>query len=665
MPTADNYRGRSVADLVLALREADAAYYGEGDSNLVDKDYDQIKDWVREFDPNNPYLKEVGAEPIEDTHWEKHRHEYPLGSLDKVNSFGELLKWNLKYPVVVQQKLDGISICLTYEDGKLVRAVTRGKNGVGDNITRNVVKMKGVITELPEGLNDQKVVVRGEIVLKHNDFEALPVEQRGKNPRNTAAGAAKKLTGELCHHLTVIVYDLMNAAELGVITETISNTYLKKLGFPYVVDANRCANEDELDECIGTMEGNRDVYDYDIDGLVIKNNQMDQNDDWEHPKNKIAYKFAHQASETTLLDIVWEASGERVNPVAILDPVDIAGVTVSKASLHNADYIHSLGDGQQLWRGCKVEVTRRNDVIPQVEHIISFPKIEEVKLDMYPSCCPCCGGDVERPINEDGKKMAWYVCTNTACPAKAVKNVLKWFEVHECKGIAEKTIELIHEHIGFNRLIDFIWLVEDDDNDKQLLSLPNMGKSKLNNIREQLASTRNTTIANFLGGLNISGFGPKSFKKLVDYLLTQNETVTIQDINKLITEGNISKIEGFGDKSDAVLKTQWNKIRDVANLLLNSDFKCKTETRPTASSAPLAGTSFCFTGALNEMTRKEAQELVESLGGEFKGSVAKGLSYLVTNTPDSGSSKNKKALQLGVKIITEEEFKAIAIMNSL
>lgn len=655
----------NVDALVKQLREADTAYYGEGDSPYTDKDYDAMKDWLKHVSPDNEYLKEVGAEPIEDTHWEKHKHEYPLGSLDKVNSFGELLKWNIKYPVVVQQKLDGISICLTYEDGKLVRAVTRGKNGIGDNITRNVVKMKGVITELPEGFNDQKVVVRGEIVLKHSDFEVLPVEQRGKNPRNTAAGAAKKLTGELCHHLTVIVYDLMNASDLGIITETISNTYLKKLGFPYVVDTNRCANEDELDECIGTMEGNRDVYEYDIDGLVIKNNQMDPNDDWEHPKNKIAYKFEHQASETTLLDIVWEASGERVNPVAILEPVDIAGVTVSKASLHNSDYIYSLSGGQQLWRGCKVEVTRRNDVIPQVERIISFPRIEELKLDMQPNSCPCCGSVVERPINEDGKKMAWFVCTNIACPAKAVKNALKWFEVHECKGIAEKTVELIHEYIGFNRLIDFIWLVEDYDSDKRLLALPNMGESKLKNIREQVKNTRNTTITNFLGGLNISGFGPKSFKKIVDHLLTKIETVTIQDVIRFVVEGDISKIEGFGDKSDTVLKIQWNKISDVAYLLLKNGFNCKTETRHISSSACFAGTSFCFTGSLNTMTRKEAQELIESLGGEFKGSVAKGLSYLVTNTPDSGSSKNKKAIQLGVKIITEDDFKAMTTSNSL
>jgi len=650
-------------DLITDLRAADAAYYGDGTSPLTDKEYDEKKAWLKSNFPEETYLDEVGAEPIENTHWEKHKHEYPLGSLDKVNSYSELIGWKPQFPVVVQQKLDGISICLTYEDGKLTRAVTRGKNGVGDNITRNVIKMKGIVTELPAGFEDTKAVVRGEIVLKHSDFEKLPIEKRGKNPRNTAAGAAKKLSGDLCSHLTIIVYDLMNAADLGVITETISNTYLKSLGFPFIVDTNRCNNEDELDECIGVMEGNRDVYDYDIDGLVIKNNQIDSKDNWEHPKNKIAYKFSHQLAMTTIKEIVWSTSGERVNPVAILEPVDIAGVTVSKASLHNKAYIEQLANGNPIRRGDWVEVTRRNDVIPQVERITE--RSQGLVLKMIPSSCPTCDGDIERPFNSEGKEMAWYICTNPACSAKAIKNVLKWFEVHDCKGVAEKTVELIHNEIGFDNLAEFIDIINNKEED--LLKLSGMGKSKLKTIRDQLKSTKDTSISKFIGGLNFRGFGPKSIQKIVSHV-TNNSDTSISEVLNINFE-ELVKVEGFSDSSASSYLSQVDNSRVLMAEIEKRGVRPSIARRTTATSAPLTGTSFCFTGAMNTMNRKEAQELVESLGGEFRGSVSKGLSYLVTNTPDNGSSKNKKATQLEVKIITEEEFKSllapIALLKSL
>ena len=268
---AEQYSKMTVEQIVDLLKEADNAYYGAGESTLTDRDYDEIKDHLSNIAPGNSYLAEVGAEPIEDTHWEKHIHEYPLGSLAKVNSIEELCEWASAENYVVQPKLDGISICLTYEGGKLIHAVTRGKDGVGDDITRNVLKMQGVPHQIT---TNKKTVVRGEIVLYYEDFERLPIESRGKNPRNTAAGAAKKLSGDLCSYLTVIVYDLMNAKDHNCENEYLANTALIKCGFPYVVENHYCAGGSSLSQTIENLEQKRGEFRYDIDGLVIKNNNI-------------------------------------------------------------------------------------------------------------------------------------------------------------------------------------------------------------------------------------------------------------------------------------------------------------------------------------------------------------------------------------------------------
>lgn len=623
------------------LLKARDDYYKDGTSNLSDKEYDDLLDKLKEEDEDLflQFNNEVGSDLNE--HWKKFQHQYKMGSLSKCNTFDEFKDWSKKFKggFIIEEKLDGISIALYYEEGKLVRGVSRGDGEKGDEITRNVLKMKGV----PKTIKHKgEFVVRGEIVLKHSVWEKMPADKKGKNPRNTAAGAAKKLDGSLCEYLNVIAYDIMNFEE-----KDQTDFLLKNYGFDPAF-RKLCDTEEEVWEVFREYEeGKRDNLDWDIDGLVIKTQKVYPEEDWRKPKNAIAWKFSHQYVETFIDSIEWQTSGERVNPVAHFRPVECAGVTISKASLHNWKFIQNLGAG----KGCKVLISRRNDVIPHVEEVLEKPK--DFVLPQKPEKCPCCGGKVQFAKNIEGKDLEYLVCTNLECPAKVVKNVMKWFETHDCKGVAERTVELLFENLGFTNLAEFFHLSLSSD--KIILGLEGMGSKKLDNLKKQILSTKETSIEKFLGGLNLPNFGKRMFRKIVDHLKNQKGEVTIHDTLSFINDGDLSDVEGFSDNSDKTLKREITKAYPMISEMLQSGFSVQKEEKVCGG---FDGVSFCFTGSLDTMKRKEAEELVVGKGGKIS-SVNKTLTYLVTNDTSSGSSKNKKAQDLGVKIITEAQFRDI------
>lgn len=628
----------NVKQVLEEILQAQKDYYTSGESSLTDKEFDEKLEWLKENDEDAyNQIMLVGSDLSDDKHWKKVKHKVPLGSLSKCNTFEEFKEWAKKFDTgfIVDEKLDGISIALYYSKGKLVKAVTRGNGEIGDDILRNVKKMNGVPTLLEY---DKDCIVRGEIILKHSDFEKLPTDKKGKNPRNTAAGASKKLDGDLCDKLTVIVYDVLDGDK-----ELISK-------FPFTVKRKFFkTTKDILNYYVDYVNTTRNHLDWDIDGLVIKATGEHEVGDWKKPKNAIAWKFPHQAAKTNITKIRWQVSGARVNPIAEFQPVDIAGVTVSKASLHNWSYVHKLG----ITPHCKVEVTRRNDVIPHVEQVLEkAPKNYCIEIPKPPEKCPCCGGKVDFERNTNGEELEYLVCTNISCPAKAIKNVLKWFEVHDCKGVAEKTVELIHTEIGFNNLFDFIYIIDNQTDD--ILKLNGMGNSKVNNIQEQIDLTRKTTsLEKFYGGLNMNGFGRRMFRKVVDHILTLQDSVNWKQMyNFMIDEEKMVEVEGFSDSSAASLKLQLTALKDLINKLYNSNIVPPEEKKKNGD---LAGLSFCFTGSLDTMKRSDAEKIVVEKCGKI-GTVNKNLTYLVTNDTESGSSKNKKAKDLGVKIINEKQF---------
>jgi DNA ligase (NAD+) len=635
-----------IEKIVKQLREADAAYYKDGTSTLTDKEYDRLKDLLRNLDSSNPYLQEIAHEGSSVViEWEKTKHKYPLGSLNKCNEYHEFKEWWNGEPCLLQEKLDGISIALTYRQGILHTAVTRGDGETGDNILPNVMKMKGVPKFLKDASSD--IVIRAEILLKHSDWLKMPEDARGKNPRNTAAGAAKELNGSKCKYLSVVAYSILNSESKDEL-EDINK--LQNLGFDvvpfYSVNTDEQANVMYKNYILDL----RKKLDYDIDGLVIKYVKK-RKDEWKYPKFQIAWKFPHQSAETIIRNIEWQVSGDRVNPVAILDPVEVAGVTVSKASLHNVEYIKNLG----LCFGDKVEITRRNDVIPQIERVLVKSGCQAFPI---PTNCPCCGGKLSFDKNINEEDMAWMVCTNPSCSAKLLKNVLKWLEVHDTKGVAEKTIETLFNHTIFTSLVEFIELSNPNPlKEKTILGIEGMGDSKFEILKEQIQKTLNCDLILFFAGLNAPGFGKRMWERIIKYLQIEKDTVSVNDVIDFINlpyAKGLGHIEGFAELSTKELQVFINNNQRLINKMVEI-VQPRDYSKPSLTSEKLKGKSFCFTGELS-MSRKDAQDSVLKNGGEVKSSVTKGLTYLVTNDPNSGSTKNKKAHQLGTQVIGEKEF---------
>lgn len=635
--------------LIQELKNADNLYYGDGNSVMSDKEYDEKKNKLLVLDPNNSYLKEVASENIDDSHWEKEQHEYPLGSLDKVNKLDELIKWHKDYmnrTFLVEEKLDGISIALTYENSKLVKAITRGKDGIGENITRNVKKMKGV----PQNITyAEKLVIRAEIVMTKDDFENLPEGSKKKNPRNAAAGAAKKLTGDLCGYLTVICYDILNRD--GKMKESECCQLLKSLNFT-TVSYYFVKNVEEINKIYSEYEKMRASLNWDIDGLVIKvNEQGDDTGSWEHPKTKVAWKFEHQEASTILEGVSISVRGSRLQPVAILTPVDVAGVTVSRASLHNFQYIKNLG----LTIGAKVLITRRNDVIPQIEQVL-IPGTIAIDIPMN---CPVCSSETTWELNTAKECTEYLICPNPECDAKVTKSIMKWLEIHDTKGIAKKTVELLYENSIITSLPDFID-IKNGNFDSKITSIDGMGIRKLEILKKELESCSLTDINKFYAGINLHGSGRRVIEKITTRILELHNKVDCNLFEEFCNgniESNLCTVEGFAVPSAKRFQEELiNKKELIMNMKKAVTIESLSKKEKTSSSSGISGQSFCFTGALNTMNRKEAQAMVTNACGIVKDSVGAGLTYLVTNDPNSGSSKNEKAQKFGTKLITEEQF---------
>lgn len=662
--------------MVAELRLADGRYYANGTSHLSDEEYDYLKNCLQDMDSGNEYLLEVGGEDNNSSPWVKRKHNYPLGSLNKVQSLAELQKWYEKMgevptAVVVQPKLDGISIALTYDErNNLVSAVTRGKDGVGDDITRNVLRMKGVpgrlmphpsstiattiTTDMP-----QWMVVRGEIVMKHADFDSLPEDKKRKNARNTASGAAKKRTGALCDRLSVVVYDIMNP--MTGMTEMQMNDILRAVGFGEVVECERVTGFDRLSEVISRWEESRNCkFGYDIDGLVVKKDcsyfvtkgRKGGDDDWRYPKGKIAYKFPHQEVATVLERVRVSVKGSRIHPIACLVPVELDGVTVSSASLHNWKRVQALG----LTEGAKVLVSRRNQVIPQVEQVLEHGDIPV----HTPTNCPVCDEVLEYEKNLGGDESALLCCPNSLCEAKTTKQVMKWLRVHDCKGVAERTVAVLYDNKIFDDLAGFLRLGSvGTDVTADMVALPGMGRTKVEKLKKEIATTLSTDPVRFFAGLNLNGFGRTTFGHICDHIVDNTNSATVLSCREIIQiiqhSSGLASAKGIGNLSviqlQAALQDSSDQIESLLQVVCVSPLSRNFHSSSTHHNRKLENKTFCFTGKIEGMNRKQAEEQVKAFGGIATSGISKKLDYLVTDDTSATSSKLLKARTLGIPII--------------
>lgn len=620
-----------IEELVEKISEANKAYYNR-QPEISDEEYDALKDELKDLDPENDLLFAVGAEVEEKSHWEKMQHQIPMSSQDKVNTIDELVAWTNSRQVggdlCWQEKLDGISLSLNYEDGKLVSAVTRGNGVVGENIYRNAVKMQGVPTTLP---NHPQYTgsVRGEVVMYKDVWEKHFPDK--SNPRNAASGIARRLTEGGQEHLTVVAYDMTNPLPY-VKEESVKLKLLETMGFN--TPAHEVGNVDLISYFYSQYENNlRANLPYEIDGFVIKVNSLDEqkalgyhSDDATHnPKGQVALKFAHEMRESKIEDVTWEVGlTGRLTPLAHITPVHVAGVIVSKASLQNWATIQKVG----VRIGSRCLVSRRNDVIPYIEKALDSGT-SDIEA---PTECPKC----DTAVVWNGQ---YIQCENDEC--RVTGNIQKWVNLLEMDGIGPKVIEALVEAELVTTAADLYRLTP-----KQVENLERMAERSAEKVVEAVQDKTSCTLPVFMAGLNIPNCGRRVFK---NFVAQGHDTV---DKILALKRTEMERIPGIGESK---AKDVYEGIRKRSNLITDLlQFVSIEDAAPKPSGGTLDGLSFCFTGKMDN-PRGELEQLAEANGGTVR-SVSKELTHLVIADPNSNSSKAVKARKLGIKLISEQEF---------
>ncbi len=632
-PNADR-----TAELAALIQKHKDAYYNN-QPLISDAAYDALEDELRALEPTHPLLASVGAPLVgRITEWEKARHAIPMGSLNKAVSEDELRKWAercdellakeslppISPALFVTEKLDGLSLAVTYEQGVLADAITRGDGQVGERILSNARRMKGVPARLPSPVS---LTVRGEIILTLSDLKrAFP---GSANPRNQASGTSKRFDGQGCEHLSVLFYDL-DGEELP--TEAAKLARLSELGF--LVPNSRVGT---LDEVLALHQeyssATRASLDYEIDGLVVRANDVHAQamlgEKANRPRGAVAYKFASQAKVSRVVNIVWETgSSGRVSPVAVVEPVELAGATVQRASLHTAGNVLALGLGV----GDEVLVSRRNDVIPYVEEVVA----KHGPAAVPPVACAACQAALEK-VGE------YLACRNVECPAVRAGRIQNWVDAQGALEWGEKLIAQLVEAKLVKEPADLYRLEPG-----QIAALERRGDVIAQKVLEILKEKLPPSLPRFLAGLGIEGFGLQTAKALVAAGFDTLPKVRAATLEQL------TALPGVGPaKARFVTEGLLARAQDIEHLL-------EAGVRPVEQRAagPLAGKTFCFTGALSR-PRKELEALVEKHGGSLLSGVTKDLHYLVLADPESGSSKAQKAKKYGTTCLDEDGFLAL------
>jgi len=623
-----------------ALLRYQDAYYN--DNPIVGDDvYDALYDEVARENPNSFVLKRVGATPKGD--WPKAHHFIPMGSLNKANSIQDVEKWWPNFNITLMDKLDGISLAVQYINGKFTKAITRGDGLIGDDITRNVSIMEGVLKKISfKG----EVWIRGEIVCKRSNFEKYfknrseIEEENYRNPRNTASGIAKSGDDyEDCKHLTFMAYQVIGnppiaKSKIGELTLLANEGFIIPNYKPVrLKDVDRVYNE--------YIDSMRAELDYDIDGLVLC---VDNNNEFEGmggtekcPAGAIAFKFPHESKVTILRDIKWQVGNTgRITPVAYFDMVELAGARVSQASMHTVERVKCM----KLYEGCNVLCSRKNDVIPFLESNISMgisvddlPPYEydnEHEYFMPPEVCPSCG----QPLSMKGEYLN---CTNDQCPARVAGAISNWITKLNILEFGDSVINAVIE-AGLVKDVGDLYLLDPD----KVATLKNNGRYLGESGRKaviNLLNKKELTLEEMIGSLGINLWGRSMVK-----ILTDAGYNTLEKLYGL-TAIEMTNVRGISLIKANELCNGLNKNYPLINKLMSNGITIKK------NDGHLNGIYFCMTGFRDSAL----QEAIEKNGGTIKSSVSKGLTYLIVLDTNSTSSKAEKARSYGTKIINVDE----------
>ena len=641
-------------ELITVLNRAAEAYYAQDREIMSNFEYDKLYDELVELETKtgttlagSPTVR-VGYEAVDEL--PKETHESPMLSLDKTKDREELAEWLKGKEGLLSWKLDGLTIVLTYDGGQLQKAVTRGNGEVGEVITNNA----RVFTNLPLTIPFQgKLVLRGEAVITYEDFQKInatieDAEAKYKNPRNLCSGSVRQLNNEItaARKVRFYAFALVKAEEDGQEKDFENSReaemiFLAKQGFE-VVEYRR-VNPDNIVETVGYFEEKTAGFDVPSDGLVLTFEDIAYGKSLgrtsKFPRDSIAFKWADELKETSLLEIEWSPSRTGlINPVAIFEPVELEGTTVSRASVHNISILKNL----KLGIGDTITVYKANMIIPQIaENLTRSGNVE------IPSCCPACGGSTQ--IRETNEVQSLY-CTNPECSAKKIKAFTLFVsrDALNIDGLSEATLE---KFIGKGFLHDFTDIFHLEKYREEIEEMEGFGKKSCSNLLQSIEKARKTTLPNVIYALGIANIGLANARMICREYRYDLDAMMEADVEGL------SRIDGVGEVIAGTFCDYFadQKHRQLVKALLEElDIEIEAVDESTQT---LAGKTFAITGSLNHFeNRNELKERIEALGGKVAGSVSAKTTALINNDAASNSSKNKKAREVGVAILTEEEF---------
>lgn len=636
--------------LVDTLNEAAKAYYAEDREIMSNREYDALYDELQSLEQetgivltNSPTVN-VGFEAVDEL--PKERHESPMLSLGKTKSREELRDWLQGKAAILSWKLDGLTIVLTYRDGKLAKAVTRGNGETGEVVTNNARTFKNIPLSIPF---TGELVLRGEAVITYSDFERVNAEitdekSKYKNPRNLCSGSVRQLNNEITAKRNVRFYafSLVSAGETDFHNSREEQfRFLEKQGFE-VVEHYLVTEADILDR-IDFFEKKIQNFDIPSDGLVLTYEDIAYGQSLgrtaKFPRHSIAFKWADELRETTLEEIEWSASRTGlINPVAIFEPVELEGTTVSRASVHNISILRSL----KLGIGDKITVYKANMIIPQIAENLTCSNNVEI-----PAVCPVCGGATEiRQVNE----VQSLYCTNEKCAAKRIKSFTLFVsrDAMNIDGLSEATLEKLID-MGF--IHEYADLYHLDRYQDRIVELEGFGEKSYQNLIASIEASRKTILSRVIYGLGIANIGVANAKMLCRYFSYDLERMRSAGVETL------SAIEGIGD---VIASAFVDYMKDADNQQkidhLMPELTLEVPVVEEGSQT-MQGLNFVITGSLNHFgNRSDLKELIEDRGGKVTGSVTGKTTALINNDVTSTSSKNKKAKELGVPILSEEDF---------
>lgn len=643
-------------ELVKTLNEAARVYYVEGNEIMSNFEYDRLYDELQALEKETGVVlsgsptQRVGFEVLSEL--PKERHKSPMLSLDKTKSVEELAAWLGDKEGLLSWKMDGLTVVLTYRDGELKKAVTRGNGEIGEVITQNAMAFDNVPTRI--GFKGE-LVLRGEAIITYSEFQKInesisDADAKYKNPRNLCSGSVRQLDANVTksRHVNLMAFALVSAVDENGESVDFSNSieaqylFMRAQGFD-TVDYKR-VDKDNIEETVRWFSEEIKTNDFPSDGLVLIYDDIAYGISLgrtaKFPRNAIAFKWSDEQAETVLREVEWSPSRTGlINPVAIFDPVELEGTTVTRASLHNISYCEDM----ELGIGDRITVYKANMIIPQIaDNLTRSGKLEPAKI------CPACGHETE--IRSENEARFLY-CVNPECPAKKLKNFSLFVsrDALNVDGLSEQTLEKFIGHGFIHKYSDIFHL---DRFRSEIITMEGFGEKSYENLIQAVEKSSHTELYRVIYGLGIAGIGLANAKVLCRYFSDDIEKLKTADVESLL------EIDGIGQVlAENIVRyfKDLEKLSQLTELLQELDI-VKQEVSDDVPKT-LEGMSIVITGSLTHFSnRKELQELIERAGGRAAGSVSAKTAYLVNNDITSTSGKNKKAKELGVPIVTEEDF---------